>query len=70
MYKFIFYGVYKELNKTIVSTGKDKQIDRRISAVAITSLIMVTNIATFYAILKNRFRIDFLRLREDEYTNY
>lgn len=70
MYGFIFYGVYKELNKAIVSTGKDKQIDRRISAVAITSLIMGTHIATFYAILKNRFRMDFLRLREDEYTNY
>jgi hypothetical protein len=70
MYGFIFYGVYKELNKTIVSTGKDKQIDRRISAVALTSLIMGTHIATFYAILKNRFKMDYLRLPEDEFTNY
>ena len=70
MYGFIFYGIYKELNKTVVSTGKDKQIDRRISAVALTSLIMLLNIATILSILKNKFGLDFLVLHEDEYTNY
>ncbi len=65
MYGFIFYGVYKELNKTIVSTGKDKQIDRRISAVAITSIIMGFNLLTIYAILVKYFDINILPYDEN-----
>ncbi len=69
MYGFIFYGVYKELNKTIVSTGKDKQIDRRISAVALTSLLMFLHLATVRSIIKINFGIDFLLVPENENRN-
>lgn len=70
MYSFIFYGIFRTLKYTSVSKGQDRQIDIKISAVGLTSLIMILNIASVLSILKNKFGFDFLVLHEDENTNF
>ena len=65
MYGFIFYGVYRTLKYTSVSKGQDRQIDRRISAVALTSIIMGFNLLTIYVIFVKYLDINILPYNEN-----
>jgi hypothetical protein len=65
MYGFIFYGVYRSLKYTSVSKGQDRQIDRRISAVALTSVIIGFNLLTIYVIFVKYFDINILPNNEN-----
>jgi hypothetical protein len=64
MYKFIFYGIYRTLNYTVFSKGKEKQEDRRISTVTLTSVVMFGHIFTLFGILSHRFGLKLAILNE------
>lgn len=64
MYAFIFYGTYRALNYTIITKGKEKQEDRRISTVAQTSVIMILHMFTILGILKNKFDVPIFLLEK------
>lgn len=64
MYKFIFYGIYRALNYTVVSKGKEKQEDRRVSAVTMTSVVMFGHIFTLSGIFSHRFGLKIPILEE------
>ncbi|MBX3042747.1 MAG: hypothetical protein KIT33_12600 [Candidatus Kapabacteria bacterium] len=67
MYAFIFYGTYRALNSTILSKGKEKQEDRRISAVAQTSTIIGLHILTILFFLHNRLNINIILLEQSNF---